>query len=198
MHDRERAFMNIGRNLEKMTPAQFNDYINSMIANAPKKCGNCDFFSGNSTAPGKRPAFCTHVDLSGIHVDDDEDACGRFSLTLSSSPINEKLSNNIKIEFDDGYELTEAEKTKRIDACSALLPIYHENMPVHKSIIFVKNIIKLIQNEGICVQHVHRYEAEGITNILVKFSSLSDKDQVFKNLIEKISKMKVERVREYN
>lgn len=64
--------------LETAPPDDIDDFIAKAKADAPRTCNHCDYFSGNTVAPGVRPAWCTHPDLAGVKVDEDDPACVRF------------------------------------------------------------------------------------------------------------------------
>jgi len=78
----------------------------------------------------------------------------------------EKNQETTRIE--DGYNLTEAEIDKRIAECDMLFPVHHEGIPVPRAMAIVMDIMKHVDRTGAKVLYAHRYEPDGITNLLVK------------------------------
>ena len=163
--DQRKAMKDLGNKIGAMGPNEFTDYISKAMANAPRKCGYCDYFSGNSEAPTVRPAWCTHKDLKGNEVDEDDDACGRFSLTHDTN-LETNLADQVVIE--DGYSLTEAEIVKRIASCDLFFPVHHEGLPAEQAMKYVRGVVQKMQQVGARVLHAHQYLPDGITNLLVK------------------------------
>jgi len=160
MLDQRKALKDIGDKIASMGPDQFADYVSKTMADAPKKCGYCDQFSGNSVAPAVRPAYCNHPDLKGTRVGDDDDACFRFSITTGSNLTTKRTIDQFVIE--DGYSLSEAEIDERLKACDMLFPVHHEGLPADQVTLHVKNIVAEIEGAGGRVFHAHRYEPDGI------------------------------------